>query len=159
LFERIEYIFRRLEIYINIPMTARMTDMIVKVMTEVLSITAIVTKKISQNPAGEFIYRDGFGLSVYLLSEKVLKRLVRKDNDIQKALSRLDKVTTEETRIVAAEALTTLHGVGDKVTGVDQNVLCIQSTLNAMEARMRGLEDMLKDIRDKVLNSTNIICD
>jgi hypothetical protein len=159
LFEHIEYIFRPLEIYNNIPMTAGMTDMIVNVMTEVLSIIAIVKKKINQNPAGEFIHRDGLRLSVYLSSGKLLKKLVKKDNDIQIALWRLDKVTTEEARMVAAEALTTLHGVGDKVTGVDQNVHGVQNTLNAMEARMRGLEDMLKDIRDKVPNSANTICD
>jgi hypothetical protein len=65
LFERIENIFKRLEIYINIPMTAGMTDVIIIVMAEVLCIVAIATKEINQNPAGELVFRDGT-TSVYL---------------------------------------------------------------------------------------------
>ena len=51
--ERIEDVFRRLETYINIPMTAGMTEVIVKVMAEVLCILAITTKEIKENSASE----------------------------------------------------------------------------------------------------------
>jgi hypothetical protein len=52
-FERIENFFRRLETYIEVPPTAGMTDMIVKIMIEVLSILAIATKEINQGKASE----------------------------------------------------------------------------------------------------------
>jgi hypothetical protein len=55
LFERIENIFRRLEVYIDVPRTPGMTDAIVKVMVEILSILAIATKEINQRPASELI--------------------------------------------------------------------------------------------------------
>src|SRR6266850_3508150 len=53
LFERIENVFRRLEIYIEVPPTKGMADAIVKVMVEVLCILAIVTKEIKQSRASE----------------------------------------------------------------------------------------------------------
>jgi hypothetical protein len=48
LFGRIEYFFKRLETYIEIQPTVAMTDIIVKIMVEVLSILGIVTKEIKQ---------------------------------------------------------------------------------------------------------------
>ncbi|KAH8983358.1 hypothetical protein EDB92DRAFT_1578746 [Lactarius akahatsu] len=48
LFGRLEYFFRRLEKYIEVRPTAAMTDIIVKIMVEVLSILGIVTKEVGQ---------------------------------------------------------------------------------------------------------------
>ncbi|KAH9003697.1 hypothetical protein EDB86DRAFT_2268679 [Lactarius hatsudake] len=48
LFGRLEYFFKRLEKYIEVRPTAAMTDIIVKIMVEVLSILGIVTKEIGQ---------------------------------------------------------------------------------------------------------------
>ena len=56
-FERIENFFKRLETYIEVPPTAGMTDIIVKIMVEVLSILSIATKEIKQNRASELIRR------------------------------------------------------------------------------------------------------
>ena len=54
-FERIENFFRRLETYVEVPSTTGMTDMIVKIMVEVLSILSIATKEIKQNRTSESI--------------------------------------------------------------------------------------------------------
>ena len=54
-FEQIENFFRRLETYIQVPPTAGMTDIIVKIMVEVLSILSIATKEINQGRASELI--------------------------------------------------------------------------------------------------------
>ncbi|KAI9428661.1 hypothetical protein H4582DRAFT_2131021, partial [Lactarius indigo] len=48
LFGRIEYFFKRLEVYIEVQPTAAMTDIIVKIMVEVLSILGIITKEVKQ---------------------------------------------------------------------------------------------------------------
>ena len=47
-FERVENFFKRLETYTEVPPTAAMTDIIVKIMVEVLGILAISTKEIKQ---------------------------------------------------------------------------------------------------------------
>ena len=54
-FEIIENFFRRLETYVEVPPTAGMTDIIVKIMVEVLSILSIATKEIKQSRASELI--------------------------------------------------------------------------------------------------------
>jgi len=55
IFERIENVFRRLETYTELPPTKEMTDIIVKVMVEVIHILALVTKEIKQGKLSELI--------------------------------------------------------------------------------------------------------
>ena len=49
IFEHIENLFRRLEIYTAVSPTPEMTYMLVKIMVEVLSILGIATKETKQN--------------------------------------------------------------------------------------------------------------
>jgi len=56
LFERIENLFKRLEIYAEIPPTHAMMDLMIKIMVEVLGILAIATKEIKQGSASEPIH-------------------------------------------------------------------------------------------------------
>jgi hypothetical protein len=53
IFERIEMFFRRLEVYTEVPPTTEMTDIIVQIMAEVLSILGIATKEIKQSRISE----------------------------------------------------------------------------------------------------------
>jgi hypothetical protein len=151
LFERIENIFRRLEAYVEVPPTPGMTDAIVTVMVEVLRILGIATKEIEQNRASELIIGDSSSLSADSFSERFMKKLVGR-TDIENALQRLEKVTLEETRMAAAEALKAIHGVGnqvgDKVDGV-------QDTLKVVEDKMRGVEGILQGVDDKVKEISN----
>jgi hypothetical protein len=55
LFEHVENFFKRLESYTEMRPTDTMTDIIVKVMVEVLSILAIATKEIKQSRASKLI--------------------------------------------------------------------------------------------------------
>jgi hypothetical protein len=52
-FERVENFIRRLKTYDNIPNTEAMTDIIVKIMVQVLTILAIATKEIERGKASE----------------------------------------------------------------------------------------------------------
>jgi len=54
LFSRIEYFFRRLEIYIGVPPTTAMTDITVEIMAEVLAIIGIATKEVKRGRMSEF---------------------------------------------------------------------------------------------------------
>ena len=53
IFERIENFFQRLESYIEVPPTPAMTDIIAKIMAEVLTILAIATKEMRQGRTSE----------------------------------------------------------------------------------------------------------
>ena len=52
---RIEHFFHRLEIYTGIAPTTAMTDMIVEIMVEVLSILATVTKEVKRGRFSELM--------------------------------------------------------------------------------------------------------
>jgi len=53
LFSRIEYFFRRLEIYTSVPLTAAMTDIGVDIMVEVLAIIGMMTKEVKRGRTSE----------------------------------------------------------------------------------------------------------
>ena len=53
IFERIENFFKRLETYTEVRLSEAMTDIIVKIMVEVLNIFAIATKEIKQGRTSE----------------------------------------------------------------------------------------------------------
>ena len=55
IFELIEMFFRRLEIYTEVPLTMEMTDIIIQIMAEVLSILGIATKEIKQGRLSEYL--------------------------------------------------------------------------------------------------------
>ncbi|KAN0128635.1 hypothetical protein V8E53_013554 [Lactarius tabidus] len=91
LFERIENFFKRLETYTSVPPTDAMTDIIVKIMIEVLNIFAIATKEMRRGRATKF-----------------MKKLLGK-KEMEDALKRLDKLTQDEARMSAAEILKLTH--------------------------------------------------
>ncbi|KAN0127972.1 hypothetical protein V8E53_014226 [Lactarius tabidus] len=91
LFDRIENFFKRLESYTSVPPTDAMTDIIVKIMVEVLNIFAIATKEMGRGRA-----------------TKLLKKLIGK-KEMEDALKRLDKLTQDEARMAAAEILKLTH--------------------------------------------------
>jgi hypothetical protein len=70
LFERIENFFKRLESYTEVPPTEAMTDMIVKIMVEVLNIFAIATKEMKQGRAS----------ALMLESSRIRANLVQKNS-------------------------------------------------------------------------------
>jgi hypothetical protein len=55
IFERIENFFKRLQIYTKVTPTPAMTDMMVKIIVEVLDILATATREFRQNRASESI--------------------------------------------------------------------------------------------------------
>jgi hypothetical protein len=57
LFNRIERFFRRLEIYTGITPTTAMTDIIIEIMVEVLTILAIATKEVKRGRFSKFMSR------------------------------------------------------------------------------------------------------
>jgi hypothetical protein len=79
LFERIENFFIRLGTYVELPPTAEMTDIIVKVMVEVLLILALLTKEIKRGKISELNLDDMasfFDLSFFRkISEKVGRKV------------------------------------------------------------------------------------
>jgi pyruvate-formate lyase len=119
LFGRIEYLFKRLEAYVEIRPTAAMMDIIVKIMVEVLLILGIITKEIKQGRMSmSFPAHNSSKVDV-----RHLKMLVGWA-EIEDSLQRLDGLTQEEARMAAAEILKIARGIDDKVKTVSGKVDC-----------------------------------
>jgi hypothetical protein len=58
LFESIENFLRRLDIYTKIPPTVAMTDMVIKILVELLSTLALATKQIEQGKSSESVFGE-----------------------------------------------------------------------------------------------------
>ena len=159
-----EYFFTRLEAYIKVRPTAAMTDIIVKIMVEVISILGTVTKEIRQ---GRTSMRFPVDISpkVDLTAENYLKKLFGM-KDVEDALQRLDKLTQEEARMAAAEALTIARGIDDKVKDVDERlegvdervqsvglkVVDIDDKVLIVNSKVQGVDDKVQDVDDKLLD-------
>ena len=149
LFGRIENFFRRLEVYIEVPPTAGMTDIIVKIMVEFLSILAIATKEIKQSKASKVTPKYGLFLFTYCSSGTFLKKLVGR-TDIEDALQRLEKLTQYEVRMAAAQGLKATQDIGDKVNAVNDKVMDISSEVWDIGSRLQEIDDRVRYVDDRV---------
>jgi len=80
-----------------------MTDIIVKIMAELLSVLGLATKVIEQGRRCECT-----GAYSSLVAQCVIAMFAKKlagENDVEAALQRLDRLTHEETRMVTAHTL------------------------------------------------------
>src|ERR1700761_1525749 len=117
-----ECFFKRLEKYIKVRPTAALTDVIVKIMVEVLSILGIVTKEIGQGKLSTSFRHLDIYAKFDVRAERFFKKLVGM-KDVEDALQRMDKLTQEEALMAAAEGLTITREIGDKIEGVDEGEL------------------------------------
>jgi hypothetical protein len=126
-----ESFFKRLEKYIQFRPSAAMTDIIVKVMVEIISILGIVTKEIGQG-------KTSIPCLIYVSSkadlhvEKILKLLSGRD-DVEDAFQRLDTLTPEETLMAAAETMEMTRDIDDTVKVVDKR-------LGSVDERVKGID-------------------
>jgi hypothetical protein len=108
IFECIENFLRRLRIYTEIPPSPAMTELVIKIMVELLSVLALATKQINR---GRFsmpvLALLTYGLPV---AEKYAKKLLG-EKDIESVLQRLDRLTLEESKTTVAQTLDVVYGL------------------------------------------------
>ncbi len=132
-----ESFFMRLEKYIHFRPTAAMTDIIVKIMVEVISILGVVTKEIRQGRTSTAFLID-VTQKVDLHAEKFLKRMAGR-KAVEDAFQRLDKLTPEEALIVAAETMVTTRDIDDTVRVVDKQLGNINERLKGVDCRVSSV--------------------
>jgi hypothetical protein len=132
LFERIQFFLQRLSIYIGIPLTAAMTDLLGKIMGQVLSILALSTKEMTQRRISEWDWPDVSQLA-NSGTERFLNRLVGR-TEVEDAFERLDMLTKEETGMTTARNLSVTHVV-------DNHVKIVEEVTNAIGDDVRAIKD------------------
>ncbi|KAN0107681.1 hypothetical protein V8E52_009921 [Russula decolorans] len=130
LFECLGSFLKRQEIYTTIPPTPMLTEVIVKIMLELLSVLALASKQIKQ---GRF--------------KKFTKKLLG-ESEIEAVLQRLDRLTQDEARISVAQTLGVVHSlVGNVKTvltdgkassdSIRQDLVALHQTLNEINKSKR----------------------
>jgi hypothetical protein len=84
-----------------------------------------------------------------LSSEKYFKKLVGRQ-DVEDALQRLDKLTQEEARMAAAEALKITHGIDENVRDVDEKVKGVDVRVQCLGVKVEGIDDKVESVDNKV---------
>ena len=150
-----EFFFHRLEKYIDVRPSAAMKDIIVKIMVEVLSILGIVTKEVKQGRTSMSFFLD-MSSTVDLVAESYLKRLIGR-REIENALQRLDKLTQEEVRRAAAEALVIARGIDDTVKVVDEKVDNVDERIQAVECMVEGIDYNVKTLGHRLKGVSHVV--
>ena len=116
LLESIEHFLKRLDIYTKVPPTPAMTEIVVKIMVELLSTLALATKQIRQGRPSESVIPDALhDLMQYI--EKFVKKLFG-ENEVEAILQRLDRLTQDEARTTAAQTLEVVYGLAQNMRAV-----------------------------------------
>ncbi len=97
-----------------------MSDIVTKIMVEVLSVLALATKEIKQGRFSKWSAAIEYSL-VDRGTEKFAKKLVG-ESDVEAALQKLDRLTQEEARFSATHILEVVHGLFDNLRVVMEGV-------------------------------------
>ncbi|KAH9995623.1 hypothetical protein BJV77DRAFT_1066312 [Russula vinacea] len=136
LFASFENFLSRLGIYTGVPPTPVLTNVLVKIIVELLSTLALATKQVTQGRFKKFVKK------------------IRGDNEIEATLQRLDRLTLDEVRATAAQTLEVVYGLVrhrrvlmDDVEGNELEQVCginqeIVSKMNKAER-----DKLQKDVR------------
>jgi hypothetical protein len=108
LFASFDNFLSRLSIYAEIPPTPALTNVLVKIIIELISTLALATKQVKQRRFSEFVlvcyggWLNG--------TEKFMWKLLG-EKDIEATIQRLDRLTLDEGRATAAQTLEVVYGL------------------------------------------------
>src|SRR6266849_3482692 len=108
LFASFENFLSRLSIYAGIPPTSALTNVLVKIIVELISTLALATKQVKQGRFSEILSWLLRRLTKLNL-EKFMGKL-RGEKDIEATIQRLDRLTLDEGRATAAQTLEVVYG-------------------------------------------------
>ena len=125
LLESIEHFLKRLDIYTKVPPTEAMSEIVVKILVELLSTLALATKQIRQGRSSESVFTEFY--LTQCNAEKFVKKLFG-ENGIGAVLQRLDRLTQDEARTTAAQTLEVVYRLSQNmrtvVDGKKKHVIC-----------------------------------
>ena len=103
LFERTQFFLQRLNHYVTASLTPEMTELLAKILAQVLFVLALSTKEMKERRISVLIYSKYSSLADSS-AEKFMKRLIGK-TEVEDGLEDLDMLTKEENLMTAARTL------------------------------------------------------
>ena len=139
LFERINFFLQRLKSYTGIPLTSESTELLGKIMAQILSVLALSTKAMTSGRISELVRPLCFFLT-NCGPEKILRKLVGR-MDVEDALSRLDMLTKEENLMVMVKNLEVTHHIDGVVHDIDINLKGVAHELKRLSLPVTPVVD------------------
>ncbi|KAH8983512.1 hypothetical protein EDB92DRAFT_1567142 [Lactarius akahatsu] len=131
LFECIGNFLKRLHVYTEIPLDPLMTDIVAKIMVELISILALAKKQVNRGRLKQF-------------AKKLLG-----DSEIESILERLDRLTQEEARMTVAQTLAVVHGLLNNMKvvmdGGEASTSAIRQTIVTMQEVANEINKMKRN--------------
>ena len=110
LFESFESFLRRLDIYTKIPSTTAITEIIIKILIELLSTISLAIQQAKQGRLSEPHPLRYNALVTPCDAEKFGKKLFG-ENYVEAAMERLDRLTRDEAQTTATQTLELVYGL------------------------------------------------
>ena len=148
LFERIHFFVQRLKSYTGMSLTNESTELLGKIMAQLVLILALSTKAMTDKRISELTRSLCFSLAD-CGSEKILKKLVGK-KEVEDALSQLDMLTKEESLMAMVRNLEIAHHVDGIVRDVDVNVNATKVLTEAIDENVKATKVLTEDIDGNV---------
>jgi archaellum component FlaC len=126
-----------------------MTDVMVKIIVEVLDILATATKEMKQSRASEFILQPT-SLEAHMMSSETFLKKVAGATKLEDGMKRLDRLTNEEVRMANAVVLKVTHNVDEKVTGVGDDVRVIDKKVQGVETQVHDVDGKVQSVAAQV---------
>jgi hypothetical protein len=144
IFERIHLFLQRLSSCTGISLTREFTELLGKIMAQILSILALSTKVITARRMSELVHDLCSTLANYG-SGKFLKRLMGR-TDVEDALLRLDSLTKEESLMAAAKNLEVTYHVDGNVKDIKVLTEDIDENVKAVKERTQSFLSLLAHV-------------
>jgi hypothetical protein len=124
--ESIEYFLKRLDIYTQISHNPTLDEMVVKIILELLSAFALVTKELKQGQSSESILIDALP---YSINTEIFGKKLFGEKDVKAVLHRLDRLTQDEARKTEAEILKVIYGLVQNMNVDGEQILLHSFTI------------------------------
>ena len=156
LFERIHLFLQRLNRYTGMSLTGDMTELLGKIMSQVLSILALSAKEMMNKRISELdcpLWRSSTANNG---AEKILKKLAGR-TDVEDAVLQLDRLTKEESLMAVVRNLEVTHRVDGNVEvtkvlteDIDDNVKATKALTEDVGDNVKATKALTEDIGDNV---------
>ena len=143
-FERIHFFLQRLISYAGVPLTEGLTELLGKIMAQLLSLLALLTKIMADSRISELDHLP-CGFLAQHDSEKFMKMLVGR-REVEDALLRLDSLTREEYLMVAARNLNVTHHVDRVIRDVRGELEVSRKLTEDIDDNIQATLALTKDV-------------
>ena len=148
LFERIHFFLQRLTSYTGIPLTEGLTELLGKIMAQLLSLLALFTKTMSDRRISKLKNLPYVSLAQHA-SEEFVKMLVGR-RDAEDALLWLDSLTREEYLMVVARNLNVTHYVDRVVRDIRENLEVSRKLTEDIDNSTQATMALTNDVSQKI---------